>query len=86
MPHPLSHKCSTPISTVYLTSHFMYVQIFHMVNINVPASVDTLPLTYNYTCLEYGNHSPEHYAIVIWCVLIQRLPDAVGWICILYVV
>ena len=42
MPQPLSHKCSIPTSQ--LCSHFMCVQCFHMVNIDVPARVHAPPL------------------------------------------
>ena len=41
MPHLLSQKCPIPIST----SYFMCVQIFHMVNNDVPASVGAPPLS-----------------------------------------
>ena len=48
---PLSHKCPTikwcsiPIFLLrMLTSHFMCVQIFHMVDIDVPAGVGAPPL------------------------------------------
>ena len=44
MPHPLSQKCPIPIS-LWLTSYFKCVQIFHMVNNNVPASVGTPSLS-----------------------------------------
>ena len=44
MPHPLSQKCPIPIS-LWSTSYFMCVQIFHMVNNNVPASVGAPPLS-----------------------------------------
>ena len=44
MPHPLSHKCPIPLFQLCLTSHFMCVQSFHMVNIDVPAGVGAPPL------------------------------------------
>ena len=44
MPHPLSHKCPIPISPLCLTSHFMCVQFFHIVSIDVPAGVGAPPL------------------------------------------
>ena len=31
MPHPLSHKCPIPISLLCLASHFICIQIFHLV-------------------------------------------------------
>ena len=37
MPHPLNHKYPIPISLLCLTSHFICVQICHMVNVDVPA-------------------------------------------------
>ena len=43
MPHPLNHKCPIPIS-LCLTSHFVCVESFHVVNINVPAGVGAPPL------------------------------------------
>ena len=36
-------KCPIPISQLCLTSHFMCVQSFHMVNIDVPAGVGAPP-------------------------------------------
>ena len=40
----VNYKSSIPISPLCLTSHFMCVQIFHMVNIDVPAGVGAPPL------------------------------------------
>ena len=45
MPHPLSDKSPhILISQLCLTPHFMCVQSFHMVNIDVPAGVGAPPL------------------------------------------
>ena len=43
MPHPLRHKSPIPYPII-LTSHFICVQIFNMVNTDVPASVGAPPL------------------------------------------
>ena len=42
-------ECPIPISPLCLTSHFICVQIFHMVNVDVPASVGTPPLNTQHT-------------------------------------
>ena len=44
MPYPLSHKWPIPIYQLCLISHFMCVQNFHMVNIDVPAGAGAPPL------------------------------------------
>ena len=44
MPYPLSHKCPIPMSPLCLTSHFMCVQIYYMVNIDLPAGAGAPPL------------------------------------------
>ena len=52
MPYPLGDKCShqlnhkylIPISPLCLTSHFMCLQICHMVNVDVPPGVGAPPL------------------------------------------
>jgi len=44
MPYPLSHKWPILIYQLCLILHFMCVQNFHMVNIDVPAGAGAPPL------------------------------------------
>ena len=51
MPHPLSHKF--PIPTSLLNFHF-FLQISHVVNIDVPAGLDAPPLDTTYYIFTVG--------------------------------
>ena len=43
-PPIIRHKCPIPISPLCLTSHFVCVQFFHMLSIDLPAGVGAPPL------------------------------------------
>ena len=51
VPPIISHECPIPISLLCLTSHFMCVQFFHVVSIDVPAGVGAPPLNTTSSCM-----------------------------------
>ena len=73
MPHPLSHKYPIPISLLSLTSHFMCVQICHMVNVDVPASVGAPPLDTKLGSYEDATKSSKKCLLLSKCAELERL-------------
>ena len=73
MPHPLNHKYPIPISLLCLTSHFMCVQICHMVNVDVPAGVGAPPLDTQLGSYEDATKSSKKYLLLSKCAELERL-------------
>ena len=73
----LSHKCCIPTSQ--LCSHFMCVQCFHMVNIDVPAGVHAPPLdTQLFVSLYPGAYEWwNHEGVCNYCIRLSsiQIPD-----------
>ena len=70
----LSHNCPIPISHYVLTSHYVCVEIFHIMNIDVPAVLVLPHSTHNlaYNATFYLRLSPL-YQLLVECVVGESL-------------